>query len=83
MVLYSMSPRAYEGLMNLARDPHWCADYARILRYLDVVVSLKEAALVGEESGMPPADHATWTRVAFVETQGATTADPATVIKKL
>jgi hypothetical protein len=83
MVLYSMSPRAYQGLMELAKNPRWCSDYARILRYLDVVVLAKEAALLGNESESLPADHATWTKVAFVETQGATSAGPATVIKKL
>ena len=67
MVQYSMSPGAYDGLLRLAKDPHWCPDFARILRYLDVAVSMKEAVLVGAVTGSLPAERKNWTTIAFVE----------------
>jgi hypothetical protein len=67
MTLYSLSPAAYRGLIRLATDPLWCSDYARILRYLDVVVSLNEAAVLEDETATIPPCHATWTQVAFLD----------------
>jgi hypothetical protein len=72
--------------MKLANDRRWCSDYARILRYLDVVVSLNEAVLHENETASLPADHPTWTQVAFLDDQVAVPSPPRrplAVIKKL
>ena len=70
MTVYSLSPDAYQGLINLARDSRWCSDYARLLRYLDVVVSLNEATLLGsDQSPSLPADRSAWIQIAFLDTR--------------
>jgi hypothetical protein len=86
VILYSMSPSAYEGLITLANDRRWCSDYARILRYLEVLVSLNEAVLHETETASLPANHPTWTQIAFMDDQIAAPAKrlvALAVIKKL
>jgi hypothetical protein len=69
MLLYSLSPGAYDGLRRLAQDPRWCPDYDRILRYIDVVVCAREAALLGDEPTTHPADSADWIQLAILDTE--------------
>ena len=82
-----MSPSAYEGLIKLANDRRWCSDYSRILRYLEVLVSRNEAVLHENETASLPADHPTWTQIAFVDDQVAVPSPPRprfpVIIKKL
>jgi hypothetical protein len=82
-----MSPSAYDGLIKLANDRLWCSDYARILRYLDVAVSMKEAVLHENDKAGLPADHPTWTQIAFMDDQVVAVPSPPRrpfpVIKKL
>lgn len=66
MKVYSLSPSAYEGLLELASDSLWCRDYQRILRFLDAAVSLEEAAVLGTDCNDTSADHKTWKQVAFL-----------------
>jgi hypothetical protein len=67
MMLYALSPGAYEGLLNLTKDSQWCSDYERVLRYLEVVVSMQQAKLVekGAERFAPPGVN--WKEVAVME----------------
>ena len=68
MLLYSLSPGAYDGLRRLAQDPRWCPDYDRILRYLEVVVCAREAALLGDEP-TTHADSSDWIQLAILDTK--------------
>jgi hypothetical protein len=86
VTLYSLSPSAYRGLIDLAKDPRWCPDYSRLLRYLDVAVSLKEAALLEDGTTDDSPEHISWTQIAFLDDQLAVPAKrlgPLEVIKKL
>jgi hypothetical protein len=81
-----MSPSAYEGLIKLANDRRWCSDYARILRYMEVLVSLEEAVLHENETASLPDAHPTWTQIAFMDDQVAVPSlprRPLPVIKEL
>jgi hypothetical protein len=77
MLLYSLSPGAYDGLRRLAQDSRWCPDYERILRYLEVVVSRKEAAKLTAASITHPSLPLDWKQVAFLETAGLSITAPA------
>lgn len=64
MLVYSLSPRAYEGLVELAQDSVWCRDYSRILRYLEATVTSKEAMQMSHD-GTP--NSLGWREIAFLE----------------
>ncbi len=67
MVVYSLSPGAYQGLLEVAQHPHFCRDYDRIHRYLEVVVAAREAVLVPGDPSAAPDSCMGWKLFAFLE----------------
>jgi hypothetical protein len=65
MMVYSLSPAAYSGLLELADNSTWCGDYDRILRYLDVVEAATEAQRLSVNQKMSVEQFPGWRLVSF------------------
>jgi hypothetical protein len=67
MTVFALSPAAYRGLLELAANSIWCADYDRILRYLAVVEAATEAKRISGDATIIAEPFAGWGLVSFLE----------------
>jgi hypothetical protein len=66
MTVFALSPAAYRGLLELAANSIWCADYDRILRYLAVVEAATEAKRIFGDGTLTAEPIAGWRLVSFL-----------------